>query len=134
MQYNKNGIKKFYMRFLRSKGESQYSNIDNSSMANSTQVSKSSCHVIFSTFTTPNLYRCSKEPERGKPPLVINKSLALMVWKVTGRPWLSQAFQNELPILSLIRRDKVHQLITTRPGKNRTAGVIGNKLIHFDVL
>ena len=46
--------------------------------------------------------------------------------------WLSQAFQNELPILSLTQRDKVHQLITTRPRKNGVVGVIGNKLIHFD--
>ena len=42
-----------------SKGESQYSNIDNSSMANSTLVSESSCNVIFSTFSTPNVSRRS---------------------------------------------------------------------------
>ena len=90
MQYNKNGTNKFYnMPSLRSKGESQYSNIDNSSMANSTQVSKSSCHVIFSTFSTPNVSKRSEEHERGRPPLVINKSLALVAWKVTGKPWLS---------------------------------------------
>ena len=77
------------MPSLRSKGESQYSNIDNSSMANSTQVSKSSCHVIFSTFSTPNVSKRSEEHERGRPPLVINKSLALVAWKVTGKPWLS---------------------------------------------
>ena len=38
-----------------SKGESQYSNIDNSSMVNSTLVFKSSCNVIFSTFSTPSV-------------------------------------------------------------------------------
>ena len=52
-------------------------------------------------------------------PLVINKSLALVVWRVTG---LIQASQNELPILLLTQRDKVHQLITTSPGKNEIAG------------
>ena len=51
-----------------SKGETQYSNTDNSSMANSTLVSKSSCNVIFSTFSTPNVSRRSEEPERGRPP------------------------------------------------------------------
>ena len=55
-----------------------------------------------------------------------------MAWKVTGKHWLSQVFHRELPILSLTQRDKVHQLITTRPEKNGVAGVIGNKLIHFD--
>ena len=52
-----------------SKGESQYSNIDNSSKANSTVVSKSSCNVIFSIFSTPNVSRRSEGPERGRPPL-----------------------------------------------------------------
>ena len=52
-------------------------------------------------------------------PLVINKSLALVVWRVTG---LIQASQNELPILLLTQRDKVHQLITTSPEKNEIAG------------
>ena len=67
-------------------------------------------------------------------PLLINKSLALVACTVTGKPWLSQAFQSELPIFSLTQRDKAHQLITTRPGKNGVADVIGNKLIHFDAL
>ena len=52
-----------------SKGEIQYSNIDTSSMANSTLVSKSSCNVIFSTFFTPSVSRRSGEPKRGRPPL-----------------------------------------------------------------
>ena len=38
-------------------------------MANSTLVSKSSCNVIFSTFSTPNVSRRSEGPERGRPPL-----------------------------------------------------------------
>ena len=75
-----------------------------------------------------------KNPKEEDNPLMINKSLPPVAWKVTGKPWLSQAFQNEQPILSLTRRDKVHQLITTRPRKNGVAGVIGNKLIHFDAL
>ena len=50
-----------------------------------------------------------------------------MAWKVTGKPWLSQAFQNELSILSLTQRDK-------GPEKNGVAGVRGNKFIYFDAL
>ena len=74
----------------------------------------------------------AEESEGGGQSLDDNKSLPPVAWKVTGKPWLSQAFQNELPILSLTRRDKVHQLITTRPRKKGVAGVIGNKLIYFD--
>ena len=50
-----------------SKGENQYSNIDNPRMASSTLVSKSSYNIIFSTFSTPIVSRHSEEPERGRP-------------------------------------------------------------------
>ena len=74
-------------------------------------------------------------PKGEDHPLVINKSLALMAWKVTGKPWLSKVFLEELPILPLTQRDKVHQLIPTRPGRNDgVADVIRNKLFHFDAL
>ena len=45
-----------------SKGESQYNNIDNSSMANSTLVFTSFFNVIFPTFSNPNISRRSEEP------------------------------------------------------------------------
>ena len=51
------------------KGESQHSNTDNSSTANLTLVSKSSCNVIFSIFSTSNVSRSSEEPERRRPTL-----------------------------------------------------------------
>ena len=51
------------------KGENQYSNVDNSSMANSILVSKSSCNIISSTFSTPKISRRSEEHKRGRPPL-----------------------------------------------------------------
>ena len=52
-----------------SKQESQNSNTDNSSITNSTLVSKSPCNVIFSTFCTPTVSRCSEETKRGIPNL-----------------------------------------------------------------
>ena len=95
-------------------------------------------NILAMKFSQPFLLPMSpgvlKNPKGEDHPLVINKSLALVAWKVTGKPWLSQAFQNGLPILSLTQRDKVHQLITTRPGKNGVVGVIGKKLIHFDTV
>ena len=95
-------------------------------------------NLLAMSFSQPFLLPMSpgvlKNPKGEDYTLVINKSLALVAWKVTGKPCLIQTFQNELPILSLTQRDKVHQLITTRPGKNRAAGVKGYKLIHFDGL
>ena len=75
-----------------SKGEIQNINTDNFSMANSTLVFKYPCNVIFSTFSTPNVSRRSEEPKKGKHSLVISKSLSIVAKKVTGKPWLSQAF------------------------------------------
>ena len=86
------------------------------------------------TFLLPVSPGILKNPKGEDHPVVINKFLELIAWKVTRKPWLSQAFQKELSILSLTQRDKVHQLITTRAEKNGVAGVIGNKLINFDAL
>ena len=79
MQCNKNVTRKFYMHFFlffnskstlqKSIEESKYSNIDNSSMVNSTPLSKSSCNVIFSTFSTPNVSRRFEGPKSGRLPL-----------------------------------------------------------------
>ena len=52
-----------------SKGESQCSNTNQSTMANLTLVSKSSCNVIFSTFATPNVLSRSEELKIGRPSL-----------------------------------------------------------------
>ena len=102
-------------------------------MTNSTLLPKSGAPFC-QTFLLPMSPGVLKNPKGEDHLLVINKSLAVVAWKVTGKPWISQAFQNELPILSLTQRDRVHQLIITRSGKNGVAGVIGNKLIHFDAL
>ena len=85
-------------------------------------------------FLLPMFPGVLKNPKGKHYPLVINKSLALVAWKVIGKPWLSQAFQNKLPIISLTQRDKVHQVITSHPGKNGVADAIGNKLINFGAL
>ena len=89
--------------------------------------------ILFSQpFQLPMSEGVLKNPKGEDHFLVTNKSLALVAWKITAKRRLSQAFQNELPIFSLTKGDKVRHLITTRPGKNGVAGVIGNKLIYFD--
>ena len=55
-------------RVLCKIAKEKVSNIDNSSMENSTLVSKSSCNIIFSTLSAPDVSRRSEEPEKGRPP------------------------------------------------------------------
>ena len=55
-------------RVLCKIAKEKVSNIDNSSMENSTLVSKSSCNVIFSTLSAPDVCRRSEEAEKGRPP------------------------------------------------------------------
>ena len=117
-----------------SKGESQYSNIDNSMWQTQPWYPNLLAMPFSQPFLLPMSPRVLKNQKGEDHPFVLNKSLALVTGKVTGKSWLSEAFQSGLPILSLTQREKVHQLITTRPGKNGVADVIGNKLIHFDDL
>ena len=101
------------------KGENQYSIIDNSSMANSILVSKSSCNITLSTFSTPKISRRSEEHKRGRPTLG-NKQ----IFSTSGLEGyrVRSGISEQLPILLLTQRDKVHQLISASPGKNEIAG------------
>ena len=55
-------------------------------------------NLLAMSFAQPFLLPMSpgvlKNPKGKDHPLVINKSLALMAWKVTWKPWLSQGFQS----------------------------------------
>ena len=65
-------------------------------------------------------------------PLITNKTLKLAVWTVSGKGYLQQEFQRVLPSLFQEQGDKVHYQITI-PGQSWPAGVVKEKLIHFDV-
>ena len=84
--------------------------------------------------TEPLLLSQSQEflvdPKGQIHPLVLNKTLKLMAWKISGKTWLRKEFQTRLPILSQIPEDQALQLITNRPGKNGLAGVVKNRLIQ----
>ena len=70
-------------------GESQYSNIDNTSVA--TQPWHANLLAI-----SQGILMNTKGDDHS---MVTDKSLAVMSWKVTGKPWSGWAFQNELCIL-----------------------------------
>jgi len=67
-------------------------------------------------------------------PLLQNKSLNLAAWMVTGIDCHRKEFQKKLPDLSLRVEENHQRLVTHRPGISELAGVIGKKLIHFNVL
>ena len=66
--------------------------------------------------------------------LITNKTLRLTVWMVSGKGCLQQEFQKGLPSCFQVQGDKVHYQITIRSGQSGLAGVVKEKLIHFDVL
>ena len=67
-------------------------------------------------------------------PLVLNHSLTLVAWVVTGNACQSREFQKEQPNLSQWQGERVLYQITNRPGKSGLAGVVKEKLIHFEVM
>ena len=67
-------------------------------------------------------------------PLVTNQTLKLVAWMLSGDIYLRKEFLARQPILSPIQIDRVLSQVTSRPGRTRLAGVIKERLIHFDVL
>ena len=86
-EWNQKILPEFTPKFIssesllkNSKGERQYSNINNSRMESSTLVSKSSCKVIFSTFSTPNVSRYSEELEKRRGQFGKKKQIFSTSW------------------------------------------------------
>jgi len=75
-----------------------------------------------------------KDPLGRVHPLIANRTLRLAAWKVSGKDYLCQEFQEQLPNLSLVLEDIHHQTIMNRPGESGLAGVVKNKLIQFIVM
>ena len=71
------------------------------------------------------------DPKGQVHPLVLNKTLKLMTWKISGKACLRKKFQTQLPILSQIQEDQALDLITSQPGKNELAGVVKDRLIQL---
>ena len=67
-------------------------------------------------------------------PLVVQRSLSLAAWIISGRTCKQEDFRSKLPNLSYLQNDQVQTLITNRPGRSGLAGVVNNKLIHFNVM
>ena len=77
----------------------------------------------------------SKQHKLGEVhPLIANRTLQLAVWTISGKYYLRREFQKQLPNLLQAQDEKVHSQITICPGECGLAGVINNRLMHFDVM
>ena len=123
---DKKGLKKY------NPGASE-KNVDSSShMAVSSMVPKPSENINRETtsFATPPTSSI-------KPPgsdTSANNKQNIVVWTVSGKGYLQQDFQRELPSLFQVQGDTVHCQITICPGQSELAGAVKEKFIHFDVL
>ena len=63
--------------------------------------------------------------------LMVENSLTLAAWLVSGKPLCVKGFQKTLLILSQIPDEKTLSLIVSHPRQNGLAGVLNEKLILF---
>ena len=75
-----------------------------------------------------------QNPKGELHPLVLNRSLKLVAWRVSGKSWRQREYQEQLPRLSQLHEDQAQINITTRLGENGLAGVIRNKFVPLEVL
>ena len=71
----------------------------------------------------------------GRPHLlVVNQTLRLAAWLVSGNHWHQKAFQTNLQSLYQILEEEVRSLLTNWTGASVLAGVVNGSLIPFNVL
>ena len=69
------------------------------------------------------------DPQGQEHPLIRNRTLGLVAWKVSGAAYLQRAYQLGLQNLSLEHEEVALSLIMNRPGESGYAGVVNGKLI-----
>ena len=74
------------------------------------------------------------DPAGNRHPLVLNKSLRLVAWTVSGKAWRQREYKKKLPPLLSVPGDQDRFQITNRPGESGLAGVVRNKWIPLDVM
>ena len=82
----------------------------------------------------PMYDRILLDPVENTHPLVLNKTLQLGAWLVSGQNWRIKRFHQGLQTSSQGPDLQGHELITTQPGRNSVAGVVNGKLIRFTAL
>ena len=82
----------------------------------------------------PQLSNILVNPQGQEHPLVVNKTLRLVAWKVSGGTQPQKEFRQGLQSLSQVPEDQAHHLIMNRPGVNGLAGVVNEKLIRIHAI
>ena len=75
-----------------------------------------------------------QSPDQIPHPLLVEERMFLAAWPISGRDSLCRAFQQELPTSSSNPGGSIHTQHITQPGRSGVAGVLQNKLIHFQPL
>lgn len=78
--------------------------------------------------------RTLTSPQGEVLPLIVNHTLQLAGWKVSGDITLKKVFQSKLKNFSCTSGNQAHNLLTTVPGRNGIAGVWNGQLIPFQPL
>ena len=73
-------------------------------------------------------------PKEDMHPLLTNKTLKLIAWRISGKIYKIREYQRVLPNLSLQPEALAPGKIMSPPRENSIAGVLGEKFIHFDVI
>ena len=88
----------------------------------------------YSSSTATSKERKLSKPTGGVHSLIAKRALRLPVWTISGKDYLRREFQKQLPNLLQVQDKKVHNQITVSPGECWLAGVINNRLMHFDMM
>lgn len=78
--------------------------------------------------------RTLTSPQGEVHPLIVNDTLQLAGWKVSGDITLQKVFQSKLKNFSCTLGNQAQNLLTTVPGRNGIAGVWNGQLIPFQPL
>ena len=79
----------------------------------------------------PNKRGLLKNPQGEHHPLILNASLTLGAWLVSGRDWYQKEYQKGLLNSSQMPDQRGQNPVTSWPGRNLIAGVVRGKLIPF---
>ena len=89
---------------------------------------------VFNPVLLPQQNHLLLNPKGKTHPLILNKSLRLAAWMVSGLGWRRKAYLQELPILSLPVDENLLIQLTHQPGISGLAGMTSTRLISFDAL
>ena len=80
----------------------------------------------------PALKDTLKDPEGKLNPLVMQNSLQLVAWEISGRTYLQKEYRKGLPTLSQKIGEHLQSSITSQLGRSGTAGVLNGRYLPLD--